>query len=296
MPGQRIGEGVELVTQGTVFVVYLPESICIQRFRDEQMTILDRFRRFRRKHVKRTGKLLIASVSRFIARQSLIGDRPVFDKSVFPWTAEFEANWDKIRAELDEVLKVRDVLPAFHEISPDQKRISTDDHWKTFVFYGFGNRIDSNCARCPQTARLLDRLPNIENAWFSILSPRYHIPAHRGPTNGIIRVHLGLLVPRDRHNCRIRVDKQILRWDEGKCIVFDDYYEHEVWNDTDETRVVLFFDVDRPMRPLGRLVNRLMIAGIRRSAYVRDARKRLQVWEEKFRGYKAPDKAADKAA
>jgi aspartyl/asparaginyl beta-hydroxylase (cupin superfamily) len=247
------------------------------------MKLIDRFRSARRKRVKRTGRFLLNKMSRFIAAQSLIGNPPVFDKSVFPWTAEFETNWEKIRAELDEVLKMRDALPSFHEISPGQKRISIDDNWKTFVFYGFGIRVDANCQRCPETARLLDRLPNLENAWFSILSPHYHIPAHRGPTNGIIRVHLGLMVPRDHEHCRIRVDKQILHWDEGKCIVFDDYYEHEVWNDTDEQRVVLFFDVDRPLRPLGRLVNRLLIAGIKRTAYVKDAHKRLQAWEEKYR-------------
>jgi ornithine lipid ester-linked acyl 2-hydroxylase len=256
------------------------------------LTFIDQFRAFRRKRVKRFGKFLIARMSRLIARQSLIGDKPVFDKSIFPWTADFEARWEIIRAELDDVLKLCDALPSFHEISPDQKRISLDNHWKTFVFYGFGIRVDANCQRCPETARLLDQLPNIENAWFSILSPGYHIPAHKGPTNGIIRIHLGLQVPRDRDNCRIRVDQQILHWEEGKCIVFDDYYEHEVWNDTDEQRVVLFFDVDRPMRPLGRLANRLMIAAIRRSAYVRDAQKQLQLWEDKFRNYAASDKAA----
>ena len=256
------------------------------------MSIVDSLRNLRRRTVKRAGKFLIARASRLMASQSLIGAKPVFDKSVFPWTADFEANWEKIRAELDEVLKVREALPSFHEISPDQYRISVADNWKTFVFYGFGIRVDGNCERCPETARLLDQLPDIENAWFSILSPHYHIPPHQGPTNGIIRIHLGLKVPVDRDNCWIRVDDQILHWDEGKCIVFDDYYDHEVRNDTDETRVVLFFDVDRPMRPLGRLVNRLLIAGIKRSAYVRDARKRLQTWEDKLRDYQTPDKAA----
>jgi aspartyl/asparaginyl beta-hydroxylase (cupin superfamily) len=89
-------------------------------------------------------------------------------------------------------------------------------------------------------------------------------------------------VPRDTDHCRIRVDKEIFGWEEGKCVVFDDYFEHEVWNDTDEQRVVLFFDVDRPLRPLGRLVNRLLIAGIRRSPYVRDARKNMLAWEERY--------------
>jgi beta-hydroxylase len=261
-------------------------------FRAIQMSFIDGLRSARRKKVKRVGRLLLENMSRFIASQSLIGNGPVFDKSVFPWTADFEADWEKIRAEADEVLKMRDALPSFHEISPSQKRISTDDNWKTFVFYGFGIRVDGNCERCPETARLLAGLPNLENAWFSILSPRYHIPAHRGPTNGIIRVHLGLVVPRDRGNCRIRVDQEILHWEEGKCIVFDDYYEHEVWNDTDEHRVVLFFDVDRPMRPLGRFVNRALIAAIRRTAYVKDAQKRLQVWEERLRNLQLPKKAA----
>jgi len=256
------------------------------------MLFADRFRAARRKAVKRGGRLLLDGMSRFIAAQSLIGDTPVFDRAVFPWTAVFEANWKKIRAELDEVLRTRDALPSFHEISPDQKRISTGDNWKTFVLYGFGIRFDANCERCPRTARLLDQLPDLENAWFSILAPGYHIPAHRGPTNGIVRVHLGLIVPRDRDKCRIRVDKEILAWEEGKCIVFDDHYEHEVWNDTKEQRVVLFFDVDRPMRPLGRFLNRLLLAGLRRSAYVQDAYKRLQAWEENYRKLESPRKAA----
>jgi aspartyl/asparaginyl beta-hydroxylase (cupin superfamily) len=89
-------------------------------------------------------------------------------------------------------------------------------------------------------------------------------------------------VPRDSEHCRIRVDEEVFGWEEGKCVVFDDYFEHEVWNDTDEQRVVLFFDVDRPLRPLGRLVNRLLIAGIRRSPYVRDARRNMLDWERRY--------------
>lgn len=242
--------------------------------------MVDRMRSFRRKKVKRAGKFVLRKVSRFIARQSLIGDQPVFDKSIFPWISEFEGNWETIRAELDEVMKLRQAIPSFHEISPDQQRISKGDNWKAFIFYGFGIRFDANCQRCPETVRLLSSLPNLENAWFSILSPGYQIPPHKGPTNGIIRIHLGLKIPHDRDQCRIRVGDQVLGWEEGKCIVFDDYFDHEVWNNTDEERAVLFFDVDRPLRPLGHLVNRLMIACIKRSAYVRDAQDRMQQWEE----------------
>lgn len=247
------------------------------------MTLTENFRTYRRRKVKKTGKSLLKTMSRVISRQSLIGDKPVFDKAVFPWTADFEANWEKIRAELDEVLKTHSQLPSFHELSPDQKRISRGDNWKTFVFYVFGDRFDPNCARCPETARLLDRVPHLRNATFSILSPHYRIPPHRGPTNGIIRIHLGLIIPKDSANCRIRVDNEVFGWEEGKCVVFDDYFEHEVWNDTDEQRVVLFFDVDRPLRPLGRLLNRLLIATLKRTAYVQDARNNMLDWERRYR-------------
>jgi aspartyl/asparaginyl beta-hydroxylase (cupin superfamily) len=256
------------------------------------MNFIERFRQLRRRTILRTGKRLIYWASRIIARQSLIGDTPVFDKSVFPWIKDFEADWKKIRAELEEVLHTREQLPSFHELSPDQYRISKGDNWKTFVFYAFGERFDPNCARCPETARLLDRVPRLRNAWFSILAPRYRIPPHKGPTNGIIRIHLGLIVPRDSAHCQIRVDQEVFGWEEGKCVVFDDYFEHEVWNDTDEQRVVLFLDVDRPLRPLGRLINALLLAGIRRSPYVRDARRNMLAWEERYREIEKTRRAA----
>ena len=123
-------------------------------------------------------------------------------------------------------------------------------------------------------------MPNLRNAWFSILAPGYRIPPHQGPTNGIIRIHLGLIVPRDSANCRIRVAGEEFGWQEGKCVVFDDSYEHEVWNNTDEQRAVLFFDVDRPLRLPGRSVNRLLIALMKRTAYVRDAHTNLLQWEQ----------------
>lgn len=243
--------------------------------------LMGRFRSYRRQLVKQAGRALLRTMGRFIARQSLIGDQPVFAPDIFPWTAALEGNWETIRGELDAVLKRPDDLPAFHQISPDQWRISTGDNWKTFVFHVFGDRIDANCARCPETAQLLEQVPKLRNAWFSILAPGYRIPPHQGPTNGIIRIHLGLIVPRDSASCRIRVANEVFGWQEGKCLVFDDSYEHEVWNNTAELRAVLFFDVDRPLRLPGRIVNRLLIAMMKRTAYVQDAHTNLLQWEQR---------------
>ena len=239
----------------------------------------EKIRSVRRKTVKRSGRFLLKTLAGFIGHQSLIGDQPVFDRSVFPWLAELEDNWQIIRAELNDVLKSRDSLPSFHDVSPYQKRISTGDNWKTFVLNIFGDRFEPNCRRCPQTARLLEQVPSLRNAGFSILAPHYRIPPHRGPTNGIVRIHLALKIPTDSENCWIRVDDRVLHWKQGESIVFDDYYEHEVQNNTDEERVVLFFDVDRPMRLLGRLLTQSLINGFKHSAYVRDPMKNLCEWE-----------------
>ena len=214
----------------------------------------------------------MALVADLFRSQSLIGTAPVFDPEIFYWIPRFERHWKDIRCELDGVLNAGDDLPTFEQISPDQQRISAGDNWHVLPFFVFGDAFEPNCARCPQTAKLLADVPDIRNAMFSILEPRYHIPPHNGPTNGIIRIHLGLRVPQDAEQCRIRVADEIFHWREGKCVVFDDYFEHEVWNDTDEVRVVLFFDVDRPMRPLGRLVGKLLIGIFKYSGYVRDTK------------------------
>ena len=234
------------------------------------------FPEWRRQFVKNIGRRLLSGIAGFFSRQSLIGATPRFNPNVFPWIPQFESHWQEIRRELEDVLLQRAQLQSFHEISPDQQRISKGDDWKVFPFLVFGDPFAPNCARCPTTARLLAATPDIRNAMFSILSPKMHIPPHRGPTNGIIRIHLGLIVPGGAAICRIRVDDEIFGWEEGRCVVFDDYFEHEVWNDTDQQRVVLFFDVDRPMRLPGRWLNKLLIAVFKRTAYIEDAKNNIR--------------------
>ena len=81
---------------------------------------------------------------------------------------------------------------------------------------------------------------------FSILEPGKHLPPHRGPYNGVLRLHLGLIVPEPREQLGIRVENQVYRWQEGEAVIFDDAYEHEAWNKTPQTRVVLFVDFVKP--------------------------------------------------
>ena len=237
-----------------------------------------------RRWVIKGGKHLLRAIGRFQGRHSLVGTGPFLENAEFPWVSSLEGRWEEIRAELASVMERPEDIPAFHQLSPDQKRISKGDNWKTFAFYVFGIRLDENCQRCPVTATTIESLPGLQNAWFSILAPRYHIPPHKGPTRAVIRCHLGLAVPSDGERCWLRVDDQIRHWEAGRCLLFDDTFEHEVRNDTDETRIVLFLDVDRPSDRLGTWFNRLIVTLIRGSAYVKDPLKNLADWNRTRRG------------
>ena len=228
------------------------------------------------------GARVLQGLEWFVVRSSLVPTSPYLAVEQFPWARELEDNWKVIRRELDDVLRWREHLPNFQDISTDQESITDDDRWKTYFFFGYGFRSDANCAQCPETARLLGGVPGMTTAFFSILSPRKRIPEHRGPYKGVIRYHLGLLVPEPRDACGIKVGGQVARWEEGRSLVFDDSYEHEAWNDTDGVRVVLFMDVIRPLRFPASVLNGAVIKAISVSPFVRDAKRRHLAWEQRF--------------
>jgi ornithine lipid ester-linked acyl 2-hydroxylase len=232
----------------------------------------------------KTGENLLRQLEKIIGSASLVGQSTFFDPYRFPWVKTFEDNWQIIRQELDEILKYRDDLPNFQDISPDQYRITNDQRWKTFFFYAYGVRAEQNCGLCPQTADLLARIPGLKTAFFSILLPHKQIPPHRGPYNGVLRYHLGLLIPKIANQCGIRVGKDIRHWQEGKSLVFDDSFEHEAWNHTDEVRVILFVDVVRPLTFPISVLNQLIIQLIAWSPYIRDAEVNQKKWDQRLRG------------
>jgi ornithine lipid ester-linked acyl 2-hydroxylase len=232
-----------------------------------------------------TARLAVAFidwVERRIAANAIHGNPPIYNPAEFPWVAEVEKEWKKIRTELDVVMQRKDELPNFQDISTDVKTIQRDNQWKTFVFTGYGKTSEENLKRCPETARILKKIPGLTTAFFSILSPRKHIPAHRGPYNGVLRLHLGLQVPEPRERCKIRVDQGYLVWEEGKGVVFDDSFNHEVWNDTDGHRVVLFVDFVRPVRFPFNLLNKFVLSMAIFTPFIREADQNQKAWEQKF--------------
>jgi aspartyl/asparaginyl beta-hydroxylase (cupin superfamily) len=231
----------------------------------------------------RIGKRLRHRISAIIARSSTVGDTPVYDPRLFPWVTELEARWGEIRAEATRLLEHEAGIPPLAEISPDHRRIAPPGKWKSFFLIGYGYRLEENCRRCPRTAEAVAAIPGLNSAFFSILAPGAHIPRHRGVTKAILTAHLGLVVPVRREACRMQVADQMLLWEEGRVLVFDDTAYHEVWNDTDEMRVILLIQFRRPTGWLGRAVGSLFLGAVRRSRFVQDARSSLGDWEKALR-------------
>ena len=225
---------------------------------------------------------IVAWAERVNLALSKVGNPPIYDKAVFPWTREIESEWRQIRTELDRVLMRKEELPGFHELATDVSTISKDRGWKTFMLAGYGFRSENNIKLCPQTWRICQRIPGLITVMFSILEPGKHLPPHRGPYNGVLRLHLGLIVPEPREQLGIRVEDEVYRWREGEAIVFDDAFEHEAWNRTPHTRVVLFVDFRKPMRFPANFINWLLLHLAMFTPFIREGMDNQKAWEKKF--------------
>lgn len=159
-----------------------------------------------------------------------------YDANRFAFVATLEANWRVILEELAG-------LTSGSFIPWPERYLYGNQGWDVFGLYGFGLRIENNCRLCPRTTQLVETIPDMTNAGFSRLAAHTHITPHTGYPDGVLRCHLGLLVPED---CALRVGDEVRAWQPGKCSIFDDTSEHEAWNRSDRDRVVLLLDFKAP--------------------------------------------------
>lgn len=159
----------------------------------------------------------------------------------YPWVNILEKNFEGIK---------KDALRIFQKnlmnIHPENNDLAGYGTWNTFFFYQNGTKYISNHEECPFTSSILDKIPGVNIAgrtYFSAMTPGIHIKAHCGPHNFKLRTHLGIVTPEE---AVIRVGSVTKPWQQGKCIIFDDSFEHEVWNKSEKTRIVLIVDVWNP--------------------------------------------------
>ncbi len=167
-------------------------------------------------------------------------------------------------------------------MSTDVATISRDRGWKTFMLIGFGLRSEANIRECPETWRIAQKIPGLKTAMFSIFEPGKHLPPHRGPYNGVLRLHLGLIVPEPREEIAIRIADRVCHWEEGRALIFDDAYEHEAWNHSPQVRVVLFVDFVKPLRFPASIVNWLLMNLALFTPFIREGYDNHKKWESRF--------------
>jgi beta-hydroxylase len=130
--------------------------------------------------------------------------------------------------------------------------------WTRFYLKWYDDPLPSARALCPRSVEILKSVPSVHGAMFAVLPPGGKLMAHRDPFAGSLRYHLGLITPND-DRCRIYVDGNVYSWRDGQDVVFDETFIHNAFNDTDQHRLILFCDVERPLHTrLGRAINRFL--------------------------------------
>lgn len=176
-----------------------------------------------------------------------------FERSAFDWMEDFESHWQTILQEFEALghsqPKFSPYVGAGSGVPEAMKNLAGSHDWDAFHLFMGGKPNEDNCALCPHTFGLLERLPLARlaglapEAFFSILRPGAHIRPHHGIANAKLAVHLPLVVP---DGCAIRAGEVTREWTPGQCLIFDDSFEHEAWNRGDAERVVLIFEVWHP--------------------------------------------------
>uniref|UniRef100_A0ABM5GBQ4 Aspartyl/asparaginyl beta-hydroxylase isoform X3 n=1 Tax=Pogona vitticeps TaxID=103695 RepID=A0ABM5GBQ4_9SAUR len=155
-----------------------------------------------------------------------------------------ERNWKMIRDEGVAVLNRGKGL-----FLPEDENLREKGDWSQFTLWQQGRKNENACKSVPKTCALLERFPEATGCRrgqikYSVMHPKTHVWPHTGPTNCRLRMHLGLVIPKE--GCRIRCAQETRFWEEGKVLIFDDSFEHEVWQDANESRLIFIVDVWHP--------------------------------------------------
>jgi aspartyl/asparaginyl beta-hydroxylase (cupin superfamily) len=179
--------------------------------------------------------------------------RQFYERTEFDWLKDMESFIPQMQKELHQVLARRQQFNPYVELQPGRPQpnnpLLNDPSWGAFYFWKGGEVIAENAAHCPATMAALSLAPMPEislrspMALYSLLKPGTHIAPHHGMLNTRLVCHIPLIIPED---CALRVGNETRAWKEGQALIFDDSFEHEAWNRSDKTRIVLLFEIWRP--------------------------------------------------
>ena len=199
-----------------------------------------------------------------------IKDEIIIPNSNFSWISNIEQNFNKIQEEFNQVYNNQQKLLDVTHFSEEQKKVVVPNQWSVFLFRIYNTEIKENTIQCPVTYQCLQQIPNCTTAFFSIMKPDTFVAKHRGAYKGYLRYHLGIKVPDDYTKCGLEFNNQVYHWKEKESIVFDDTYEHSVYNKSNTSRAVLYIDFIRPMPEFLLWFSKILTKSINKSLYVQN--------------------------
>jgi len=201
---------------------------------------------------------------------SAVPNRPYVEVDRFPELGPLRDQWQTIR---DEALSLFDeghirAAATYNDLGFNS---FFKTGWKRFYVKWYDEPLPSAKALCPKTVALVQSIPTVNAAMFALLPPGSKLGAHRDPFAGSLRYHLGLVTP-NSDTCRIVVDGEPYFWRDGEPVMFDETFIHTAENRSDVTRIILFCDVERPLRfaPM-RWLNHLMEMTVIRASQTENA-------------------------
>jgi len=188
----------------------------------------------------------MAPINVFMHLFSRVPSTPYIPVREFAELAPLQQNWQIIREEAENLLAMNKIKAA--EKNDDAGFNSFfKTGWKRFYLKWYDASHPSAQRLCPRTYALLQSIPSVKAAMFAELPPGGKLNPHRDPFAGSLRFHLGLSTPND-DRCFIEVDGERYSWRDGQGVIFDETYIHWAVNGSDRDRIILFCDVERPMR------------------------------------------------
>ena len=186
------------------------------------------------------------------------------DVNQFPELKIFQDNWETIR---DEAINLDNASQIKAPKDLDDLGFNSffRTGWKRFYLKWYGANLKSAEQLCPKTLELINQVPNVKGAMFTMLPPGARLTKHRDPYAGSLRYHLGLITP-NSDDCYISVDGQKYSWRDGEAVMFDETFIHYAENKTDQNRIIFFLDIKRPVDFVvidwfNELFSRLVVAG-----------------------------------
>ena len=189
---------------------------------------------------------VLAPINSFLYLFSRLPNRPFLNPAEFPDLAPLQAHWEEIRAEGQALMRQGEIKRSeqFNDVGFNS---FFKTGWKRFYLKWYGDHHPSATKLCPRTTELLQQIGSVKAAMFAELPPGARLVRHRDPYAGSYRYHLGLDTPNDP-GCHINVDGQNYYWRDGEAVMFDETYIHYAENTTDRNRLILFCDIERPLK------------------------------------------------